>query len=240
MESVQSPEEKQIQHTRLAIASRFLSGNGLEVGAGSRPFPVPANVRVTYGDIRDHQTLESYFNTTNVQSGDEIDAQTFADLEADRFDFVISAHLIEHLLDPVGSIIQALRVLKPNGVLILVVPDMRRTFDCDRPETTLDHVLQDYRDGGVSSMRQGYEEHLRYVHPQMTGEHHPEAEIQWQATESVRRWPEFDIHFHAWTRDGFERLLKAVAELSSFNIEAVEFVVNENIFVLRQSGMLLP
>ena len=163
MEPAQSPEEKQIQRTRLAIAARFLKGNGLEVGAGSRPFPVPADVQITYGDIRDRRTLETYFNTNNIQAGNEIDAQTFAGLETNRFDFVISAHVIEHLLDPVGSIIQAIRILKPGGILILVVPDMRETFDCNRPETSLEHALRDYQDGGVNSMRQGYEEHLRYV-----------------------------------------------------------------------------
>jgi SAM-dependent methyltransferase len=234
MESVEPNLEEEIQRARKAIASRFLKGNGLEVGAGSRPFPVPDDVQVCYGDIRGSASLESYFQNSAIQAGDEIDAQTFAGVDTGSFDFVISAHVIEHLRDPVGSIVEAVRVLKPGGVLVLVVPDLRYTFDYSRPETTVEHALRDYQDGGASTTRDGYEEHLRYVHPYLTGENYPEAEIQRQATECVKRWRELDVHFHAWTRDGFETLLSAIAELAPFDLEAAQFAVNENIFVLRK------
>jgi hypothetical protein len=127
-----------------------------------------------------------------------------------------------------------MRVLKPDGIHLLVVPDMRETFDRHRPETTLDHVLADYADGGASTCQASYEEHLRYVHPFLTGENYPEAEIQRQAEESAKRWTEFDIHFHAWTRTGFETLLAAVQKFAPFTIEAAISVVNENIFALRK------
>jgi SAM-dependent methyltransferase len=234
MESAEANPEEEIRRVREAIASRFLKGNGLEVGAGCRPFPVPGDVRVCYGDIRDGASLESYFQNSASPVGDEIDAQTFAGVDTGSFDFVISAHVIEHLRDPVGSIVEAIRVLKPGGVLVLVVPDLRYTFDCNRPETTVEHALRDYEDGGASTTRDGYEEHLRYVHPHLTGESHPEAEIQRQATECVKRWRELDVHFHAWTCDGFQTLLSKIAELAPFHLEATQFAVNENIFVLRK------
>lgn len=234
MESAESDMGNDLQRARKAITSGFLKGNGLEVGAGHRPFPVPDHVRIRYGDIRDRESLESYFKNSEVKTGDKIDAQTFAGLEACSFDFVILAHVIEHLRDPVGSIAHAIRILKPGAVLILVVPDLRCTFDRNRPETAVEHALRDYQDGGESTTRQGYEEHLRYVHPYLTGEHYPEDEIQRQATESVKRWRELDVHFHAWTRDGFEMLLSAVAKLIPFDIEVAEAAVNENVFILRK------
>jgi len=128
----------------------------------------------------------------------------------------------------------AVRILKPGAVLILVVPDLLCTFDRNRPETTVEHALRDYQDGGESTTRLGYEEHLRYVHPYLTGEYYLEDEIQRQATESAKRWRELDVHFHAWTRDGFEMLLSAVAELIPFDIEVAEAAINENIFILRK------
>lgn len=234
MESAKSDPGKQVQSARKAIASRSLKGNGLEVGAGDRPFPVPEHVRICYGDIRGRESLQSYFSDSEIKSGAAVDAQTFAGLDGGSLDFVISAHVIEHLRDPVGSIVHAIRVLKPGGVLVLVVPDFRWTFDRNRPETTLEHALRDFQDGGEGTARQGYEEHLRYVHPYLTGEDHPEHEIQRQATECVKRWPELDVHFHAWTRDGFQMLLAAVAEMAPFDIEVAESSVNENIFVLRK------
>src|SRR5205085_4976710 len=112
---------------------------------------------------------------------------------------------------------------------------MRFTFDRRRPEMTVEHALVDYADGGESTCRQAYEEHLRYVHPELTGEHYSEAEIQWQADGNVRRWKEFDVHFHAWTRSGFEALLAAASSHAAFVVEDAISVVNENIFVLRKS-----
>src|ERR1051326_6736807 len=60
---------------RRAVAERFLTGHGIEVGAGDRPFPVPSHVRVLYGDIRDAASVEDYFKTADVRAGSPIDAQ---------------------------------------------------------------------------------------------------------------------------------------------------------------------
>lgn len=227
---------EEINARRSAVAARFLSGEGLEVGAGDRPFPVPENVRVIYGDIRDAASVQTYFKTENVRSGAQVDAQTFAGIDDGSLDFVISAHVIEHLRDPIGSIVNAIRVLRPGGIHILVVPDMRFTFDRRRPETTVEHALRDHEGGGESTCRQSYEEHLRFVHPELTNEHYSEAEIASQSSENARRWREFDIHFHAWTKSGFEALLGAAARYAPFRVEESVFVVNENIFVLRKNG----
>jgi hypothetical protein len=93
--------------------------------------------------------------------------------------------------------------------ILLAAPEMRRTFDRDRPGASLAHVLGDFHDGGVGTCQQGYEEHLQYVHPILTGQRYSEAEIQRQATEAARLWPKYGVHFHAWTRAGFEALLDA-------------------------------
>jgi SAM-dependent methyltransferase len=220
---------------RAAVATRFLNGRGVEVGAGDRPFPVPKHVEVLYGDIRDVSSVQTYFKTDDVRSGAELDAQTFAGIDNESLDFVISAHVIEHLQDPIGSIVNAIRVLRPGGVHILVVPDMRYTFDRRRPETTVEHILLDHVQGGHSTCQQSYEEHLRYVHPELTDENLSEAEIEWQSTESAKRWRDFDIHFHAWTKEGFEALLGAAAHYAPFTVEESVFAVNENIFVLRKN-----
>jgi hypothetical protein len=129
-------------------------------------------------------------------------------------------------------------VLKQGGTYLLVVPEMRRTFDRDRPETTVAHVLADFRDGGIGTCREGFEEHLRYVHPILTGKHYTEAEIQRQATEAARLWPKYGAHIHAWTRAGFEQLLRAGCELAPFQIIHVSSVANENLFVLRKISKL--
>ena len=224
----------EVLNARGKIGRIFLSGNGIEVGPGDRPFPLPPFAQISYGDIRKEEALENYFKTAGLPIVQEIDAQTFAGIDNDCLDFVISAHVIEHLRDPIGSIVNAIRVLRVGGIHILIVPDMRYTFDRNRPETTVEHVLTDFADGGVSTCRNAYEEHLRYVHPYLTGETYSEADIQRHADENVRHWRAFDCHFHAWSQAGFEALLEATKEFAAFKVEATVFVVNENIFVLRK------
>jgi SAM-dependent methyltransferase len=227
-------EEEQVAHVRAELSQRFISGCGLEIGAGTRPFPIPSKARISYGDIRDLAALQTYFKSEAVQIGQSIDAQTLAGIANGSLDFVISAHVIEHLRDPIGAIVSAIRVLKPGGIHLLVVPEMRRTFDRDRPETSVAHVLADFRDGGIGTCRDGYEEHLRYVHPILTGQRYSEAEIQRQATEAARLWPKYGAHFHAWTGAGFEALLDAASDLVPFRLIETASVANENLFVLRK------
>jgi SAM-dependent methyltransferase len=226
--------EPEVQLARRKIGERFIEGRGIEVGAGSRAFSLLAGAEVLFGDIRDKASLQSYFSAAEVATGSCIDAQTFASLPDSSVDFIISAHVIEHLRDPIGAIVSGFRVLRPLKIYLLVVPDMRFTFDRNRPETTVEHVMRDFTDGGENSCYQAYQEHLRFVHPYLTGKNYDEAEIDRQSRECARRWREFDIHFHAWTRPGFEALLKAAAQLVPFHIEEIVSVANENIFVLRK------
>src|SRR5437764_580057 len=113
--------EEAIAAVRAKLSRRFISGRGLEIGAGARPFPVPPGAQVSYGDMRDRAALQSYFKTDAVQSGREIDAQTLAAIADASLDFVISAHVIEHLRDPIGAIVNAIRVLKRGGIHLFVL-----------------------------------------------------------------------------------------------------------------------
>jgi SAM-dependent methyltransferase len=53
------------------------------------------------------------------------------------FDFIIASHLLEHLPDPIGFLNDCEKLLKPGGLLSLVLPDSRYCFDCLRPTTTI-------------------------------------------------------------------------------------------------------
>jgi SAM-dependent methyltransferase len=213
--------------TRLTM-SAWLHGSGIEVGAGSQPYPVRDDLKVLYGDIRNESGLKKYFGDAMPLFGGDtkLDAQTFAGIPDQSVDFVITSHVIEHLFDPVGSIEQTMRIIKPGGTYLLAVPDMRFTFDQKRPETTLDHVLRDYRDGGEGTKIQAYEEIAQFVHG-----HTPE-EAQAYAPRNMAAG--MDIHVHAWTHDGFQRLLENCARMFPLKIEAGIRNNNENIFALRR------
>ena len=39
------------------------------------------------------------------------------------------------------------RVLKPGGIVYAVVPDKRYTWDRERPDTPMEHMIEDFRNG---------------------------------------------------------------------------------------------
>lgn len=63
------------------------------------------------------------------------------------YDFVIASHSIEHMANPIKAVKEWLRVLKPEGVLLVVAPDKRFTFDHRRQITPFSHILEDYFSG---------------------------------------------------------------------------------------------
>lgn len=60
------------------------------------------------------------------------------------YDCVISSHTLEHVANPLGALFEWKRVLKDEGVLLLVAPHKQGTFDRNRPVTKLSHFIQDY------------------------------------------------------------------------------------------------
>jgi SAM-dependent methyltransferase len=60
------------------------------------------------------------------------------------YDYVLSSHCIEHLANPLRGIAEWRRVLKPGGLLILVLPHRDGTFDHRRPVTQFAHLLADH------------------------------------------------------------------------------------------------
>lgn len=81
----------------------------------------------------------------------EMTALTFAtDASYDR---ILSAHALEHCANPLKALREWYRVLKPNGELILVLPNPQFTFDHRRPVTTLGHLRDDlYKNVGEDDL----------------------------------------------------------------------------------------
>jgi SAM-dependent methyltransferase len=63
------------------------------------------------------------------------------------YDFLLSSHCIEHLANPIQGLKEWIRVLKQEGLLVLLVPHKDGTFDHRRPVTSFEHLLQDYDAG---------------------------------------------------------------------------------------------
>jgi hypothetical protein len=60
------------------------------------------------------------------------------------FDFCVASHVMEHVPDLATWLEEVSAVLRDEGILSVVLPDKRYTFDCLRPPTTVVDVVDAY------------------------------------------------------------------------------------------------
>ena len=73
------------------------------------------------------------------------EATDLGDIADHSYDFVLSSHSLEHIANPVKALGEWMRIIKPGGAFIVVLPDYRLTFDHRRRPTSVDHMMEDYQ-----------------------------------------------------------------------------------------------
>jgi SAM-dependent methyltransferase len=68
-------------------------------------------------------------------------------LPAASYDFVLSSNNLEHIANPLKAIEEWLRLLRPGGHLLLVLPRKESNFDRRREITLFAHLLDDFDSG---------------------------------------------------------------------------------------------
>ena len=207
-EWIEPPDNK--QQMREIIVSQ-LTGQGVEFGAGSRPMPLPVDVTVEYAEP--FQSAEQYErmnyddNTVVAELTNPIEDQH--QVERESLDFTVAAHVIEHTPNPVGAIAQMFERLKPGGTMVLVVPDKRLTFDKNRENTPLEHLIADFED---PSAERDLENYVDFFENAKHAKHPVSLEKAKKAQDSGQ-----DIHFHVWTPDSFYQMMDHIsAEIAPF------------------------
>jgi SAM-dependent methyltransferase len=218
---------------RRRLAAQYLTGVGVEIGALHIPLRVPSKASVQYVDRFQVEELRRHYPELDIYdlvAPDIIDdGETLSTVATGSMDFVIANHMIEHCEDPIGTLKNMLRVLKPGGVIYMAVPDCRFTFDRDREPTLLGHLLSDHAHGPAGSRRRHYKEWAEHV------SHAQGEEIPLRAAELERE--AYSIHYHIFTPDNFlELLVHCRTELAMpLQVEAVERNDHEFIVILSRS-----
>jgi|HubBroStandDraft_6_1064221.scaffolds.fasta_scaffold76326_3 SAM-dependent methyltransferase len=65
-------------------------------------------------------------------------------LASGSYDFILSSHTLEHTANPVKALMEWVRILKGEGLLVMILPHKDGTFDHRRPVTSLAHLVQDF------------------------------------------------------------------------------------------------
>lgn len=92
------------------FATRYFVGQGVDIGAGPDPLSQYAE---QFPGMRSCRVWD-------LADGDAQKMQSAAD---QSFDFVHSSHCLEHMHDPMEAMANWIRVVKPGGHLVIMVPD---------------------------------------------------------------------------------------------------------------------
>lgn len=114
---------------------------GVEIGPLDRPIISRSAGRILYLDHHDTEGLKQKYAAhaaDGLVSPDDLaevdlvaDGRRFADILGTKgpIDYVVASHVIEHIPDPVGWLCDLAEGLRDGGLVSLVIPDRRFTFD---------------------------------------------------------------------------------------------------------------
>lgn len=201
--------------------ARWLSGQGIEIGALHHPLKLPSSAHVTYVDHLPVEKLREHYPELGEEAlvpvdvlGSAEDLSAFAD---DSLDFVIANHLVEHLEYPISALLEFQRVLRPGGILYLALPDKRQTFDVRRELTSVEHLIEEQRERKAEQHRRAH--YLQWA--EAAGDHDPEGRA-----DALMAIP-YSIHFHVWRPDTFLDFLSAVRREFPFGLQPIQFAAEE-------------
>lgn len=143
----------------LKLTRQLLTGKkGLEIGGPSnvfrRRFNLPLYNCVAQLDNCDFSQENTWASHTPSFrfSKDKSPGKTYfcegselAGISDNSYDFLLSSHNLEHIANPLKALKNWQRVVKPRGYLVVVLPHYARTFDHRRVPTTIEHMLEDFR-----------------------------------------------------------------------------------------------
>lgn len=144
---------------------------GLEVGAFDRPIFTKAEMDVRFLDYKTTEVLRQQADAFVGHDGrfvEEVDyvvpgSGSWEDVPDGAFDWILSAHSLEHSPNLIAILRTMNAKLKPDGLVISMLPDKRRTFDALKPPTTLGQVFEDYYTGKISPRFQAAFDGLYYT-----------------------------------------------------------------------------
>jgi len=138
----------------------FQTGVGLEIGGPSNIFGqrgvIPVypdakkidNINFSHNTVWEGGISEDkgfFFNKGTAHGCQYVGEASNLEMIGDSsYNFILSSHCIEHVANPIKALIEWNRVLKQDGMLVLVVPHKEGTFDHKRPVTTLEHLIEDF------------------------------------------------------------------------------------------------
>ena len=125
-------------------------GMGLEIGPLNQPFmPKREGFRVEIVDLLGTEELRTHYGSHGldialIEPVDHVVGnRTLAEVlgHLGPVDWIVAGHVLEHIPDPITFLRTVESILRPNGRLVLALPDKRYCFDHFGELTTAGHIV---------------------------------------------------------------------------------------------------
>lgn len=153
----------------------FTGKKGVEIGGPSKIFnrigPIPIypivksldNINFSNDNFWSSINEGYNFKYDDLQ---EVGKQIIADgidlskIPSETYELMLSSHVLEHIANPLKALFEWKRILKNDGYLVIVLPNMDFTYDRKRPLTTLEHIIKDFENNVTEDDRTHLQEVL--------------------------------------------------------------------------------
>jgi SAM-dependent methyltransferase len=186
---------------------------GTEIGAGTAPVPglAPPPIYVDcFKEFGAAPNRADYYGHAC--------ALPFHD---NSLDYVVASHVLEHVANPVAALAEWCRVLRPSGIIHVVVPDRRATWEHRRALTPVAHLLDDYVRGITAVDDTHIDDFVFQADWSIYRPSTPAKAVQEQMAdlargmhEAVARGEEINIHFHTFEPENFRELIETLPDWS--------------------------
>lgn len=195
------------------LVKRFCVGRGIEIGPGRQPLCDGTNTI----------SLDRFTDTPDANLSPDIVADAAKIPVRDgEFDFLLSSHMLEHHQNTLRVLYEWKRIVKPGGIMFLMLPHHARTFDKFRAVTTLQHHIDDFANLGEQDDYSHFDEIKEgWSKIDITEQDIIRFEAKWH----IGRWDwpgrirNGVVHFHVWSQNEMVDLFRYV------NL-SVEYVVD--------------
>lgn len=153
--------------------------------------------------------------------------------DGSRFSWAIASHVLEHVPDPVGWLLQVFEVLEDGAVLSLALPDKRHCFDRFRADTTVAELVDAWvRAEAIPSPRQLFDFLDVSAHPD-GARCYSDADALHFLAHSWTTGQYVDAHCSVFSPETVRSVFERLVALGVLAVEVSEVVDGGNEFFVR-------
>lgn len=191
--------------SRLVLTRDVVGSRCLEIGPFLEPTFRAGQFDVQTADVYSTLALQEQASAIGRDPREVVpvdfvyDGTNISQIPSGRFDVIVAAHVLEHVLFFIDYLQQVRSLLHEDGLLLVVLPDKRFSFDRYRPDTPLSHLLHEFispGDGGAGL--HALETQIYYDSNYVSGTNDPQERLSHEALElSLQEWHP-GVHAHVF------------------------------------------